>query len=92
MDDAFSTSASFIVPAFFMVSDFLLRRGRNFTHREFEFKPFWKGKFFSLIVPFPARNVIYMLMYRFLDGRAVLSHKPSSSCSRDTRIFISSSR
>jgi len=51
VDDAFSTSARFTVPAFFIVSGFLLKRGYDFTRREFEFKPFRKGKFFSLIIP-----------------------------------------
>ena len=70
---AISTSARFIVPAFFIVSGFLLRRSYTSTNRQLEFKPFWKGKAFSLIVPFLVWNLIYMLMYRFLEGQAILS-------------------
>lgn len=70
---AVSTIARFIVPAFFIISGLLLRRSYVSTGRDFEFKLFWKGKLKRIVVPFLVWNVIYMLMYRFLDGQQILS-------------------
>lgn len=68
---AFSTVLRFIVPAFFLVSGFLIRR--VYSSGGLEFAPFWKGMLRTLVIPFLIWNVIYMFMYYIAEGQTILS-------------------
>lgn len=70
---AISTVLRFIVPAFFLVSGFLLRRVYTKTNRKLEFVPFWKSELTTIVVPFLVWNVIYMFMFRLFEGQPILS-------------------
>ena len=70
---AVSAVARFIVPAFFIISGFLLRPSHASTRVSFEAASFWKRKIPLIVVPFLFWNVIYMLMYFLLDKEKILS-------------------
>lgn len=69
----FSALLRFVVPGFFVVSGFLLRRGYKSLGGRFERKAFWKRALGVLVIPFLAWNVIYMLMYYFLQDQPILT-------------------
>jgi len=62
-----------IVPAFLIISGFLLRLSDSMSKREFKFTAFWKNKVNAILVPFLAWNIIYMFMLYFADHQPIFS-------------------
>ncbi|MBU1740836.1 MAG: acyltransferase, partial [Proteobacteria bacterium] len=62
-----------VVPAFFMISGFLLGRGLGSPGRTGGGFGWWRRKLDVLVVPFLAWNVIYMVWFGVFQGRPVWS-------------------
>jgi surface polysaccharide O-acyltransferase-like enzyme len=70
-----SVLVCFTVPMFFMISGYLLGRSENPTSHSLPISLFLKRKFETLIIPFLAWNVIYMVLFTLVFHWPLLSGK-----------------
>jgi len=68
-----STATLFVVPAFFMISAFLLAIRHRDPNYSVDTKKFWQSRLHTLVLPFLVWNVIYMLVLKNLFDVPILS-------------------
>ena len=66
-----STAIRFIVPAFFMISGFLIGAHHRDPAYRLDARAFWRTRALSLVLPFVVWNVIYFFMFTVAYGGSI---------------------